>query len=139
MTIIHEYSSQTRTIILNSSRIYPRHYHNSLRYYVHEFTDYFGHAKTIFLSGALIVLFIAAWLIIFSSNISLDYQISSLKKEIKDKEDKISILQEEAIAAMSDQKILEWAQANGFTKVGNISYLDLSAANLARVDNFNLK
>jgi len=139
MTIIHEYSSKTRTIVLNSSRVYPRRYHNSMRYYLNEFTDYFGHAKTIFLSGALIVLFIALWLVLFNANIALDYQISTLKKEIQKKEDRISVLQEDVATSISDQKILEWAQANGFTKVTNISYLNLSAGNLAQADHLNLK
>jgi cell division protein FtsL len=110
-----------------------------MRYYLNEFTDYFGHAKTIFLSGALIVLFIALWLVLFNANIALDYQISALKKEIQEKEDKISVLQEEVATSISDQKILEWAQANDFTKVTNISYLNLSAGNLAQADHLNLK
>ena len=139
MTIIHGYSSKTRSIVLNSSRVYPRHYHNNVKYYVNEFTDYFGHAKTIFLIGALIILAISSWLILFSSNISLDYQISSLKKQIQVKEDKISLLQEEASAAISDAKVLKWAQDNGFVKITSISYLNLSQGNLAQADNLNLK
>jgi len=134
MTIIHDYSKKTRTIVLQSSRIYPRHHRLTIRYYINEIANQFGHAKTVVLGGALIVFVIFAWLAIFSTNISLDYQISSLKKEIQNKEDSISLLHENVSLAISDDKIEEWAKENGFTDVKAMNYLNLSEDNLAQAN-----
>lgn len=134
MTIIHGYSKRTRTVVLQSSRIYPRHQHLTIRYYVNEITNQFGHAKAIVLGGALIVFVIFAWLAIFSTNISLDYQISSFKKEIQKKEDSISLLHEKVASIISDNKIKEWAKENGFTDVNTMNYLNLSEGNLAQAN-----
>lgn len=134
MTIIHDYSNKSRTIVLQSSRIYPRHHHLTIRYYLNEFTNQFGRAKTIFLSGALIVFVIFSWLAIFSTNISLDYQISSLKKEIQKQEDSISLLHEKVSSVISDDKIEEWAKENGFTNVKAMNYLNLNEGNLAQAN-----
>ncbi len=134
MTIIHDYSKKTRTIVLQSSRIYPRHHHLTIKYYFNELIDQFGHAKTIVLAGALIVFVIFVWLAIFSANISLDYQISTLKKEIQKKEDSVSLLHEKVSSFISDNKIEEWAKANGFTNVKTMNYLNLSEGNLAQAN-----
>lgn len=143
MTIIHDYSPKTRTIILNSSRSYSRSYsrreRNYVRCYVREIHDTLGRVKSVVLAGILAGCLVAFWLIIFSSNISLDYQISTLKKQIQGKEESIAELQEEVSALASDEKILEWAQENGFVKVSNLTYLNLSKGNLAQVENSNLK
>jgi len=134
MTIIHDYSKKTRTIVLQSSRIYPRHHRLTIKYYINEMANQLGHAKTIVLGGALMVFVIFAWLAIFSTNISLDYQISSLKKEIQNKEDSISLLHEKVSSVISDDKIEEWAKENGFTNVKAMNYLNLSEGNLAQVN-----
>jgi len=138
MTIIHDYSKKTRTIVLQSSRVYPRHYRLTIKYYFNEIANQFGRAKTIFLGGTLIVLVILTWLVIFSTNISLDYQISSLKKGIQKKEDSISLLHEKVSSIISDDKIEEWAKENGFTNVRAMNYLNLSESNLAQVNNKQL-
>ena len=134
MTIIHDYSKKTRTIVLQSSRIYPRHHHLTIKYYFNEIANQFGRAKTIVLGGALIIFVIFAWLTIFSANISLDYQISTLKKEIQKKEDSVSLLHEKVSSFISDDKIEEWAKANGFTNVKTMNYLNLSEGNLAQAN-----
>jgi len=134
MTIIHDYSNKTRTIVLQSSRIYPRHHRLTIKYYINEMANQLGHAKTIVAAGALIVFVIFSWLAIFSTNISLDYQISSFKKEIQKKEDSISLLHEKVSSVISDNKIEEWAKENGFTNVKAMNYLNLSEGNLAQVN-----
>jgi cell division protein FtsL len=110
-----------------------------IRYYINEIANQFGHAKTIVLGGVLIVFVIFAWLAIFSTNISLDYQISSFKKEIQKKEDSISLLHEKVFSVISDNKIEEWAKENGFTNVKAMNYLNLSEGNLAQVNSINFK
>lgn len=137
MTIINDYSKKTR-IVLQSSRIYPRHHRLTIKHYFNELANQFGHAKTIFLGGALIVFVIFSWLVIFSTNISLDYQISSLKKEIQKKEDSINLLHEKVFSVISDDKIEEWAKENGFTNVKSMNYLNLGEGNLAQVSSKQL-
>ncbi|MGC8651308.1 MAG: hypothetical protein ACP5RX_01680 [Minisyncoccia bacterium] len=132
MTIIHDYSKQARSIVLQSSQVYPRGYRNSPQYYLNNLNYYFGHAKTLILGLLFISSIFIGWFILFGENISLDYQISTLKQNIQKQNDVINSLNEEIASKIDNNKVLEWAKANGFTDLKSISYLNLKAENLAQ-------
>ncbi len=132
MTIIHDYSKQTRSIILQSSRVYPRGYRTSPRHYFNNLNYYFGQAKTLVLGGIFLSFLFLSWLILFGNNISLDYQISALKKSIQKQNDNINLLHEQLMSDIDNKKILDWAKANGFTDLKTITYLNLKTENLAQ-------
>lgn len=156
MTIIHYHSNRSQDlwagarrknplmgnrqaliVLQSSSRRYRPTMRSCFKSYFNRMADQWGHAKTVFLSGILIALVVCSWLVIFSANITLDYQISTLKKETRAKEDSINLLHEEVASIIADNKIQEWAQANGFVEVKIMHYVDLNEGNLVQANNDN--
>jgi len=144
MTIIHSYrNNRRRPIIFHSSKNYPRKNRWFWRNYFDYFQEmalkngYLGYIKVFALNFTLIGVIIFSWLIIFGANISFDYQIYSLKKEINKIEEKISVLQEKTLKVSSREALEKWAEENGFVEVKNISYINLSEGSLAQLKPLN--
>lgn len=94
--------------------------------------EYLGHIKlVVFLLVPFLVIGVY-WLLLFGQSITLDYKIYNLKHELSRIEEEINLLQEKSTDITSSQKIEEWAEANDFIEVKNISYLDLTNENLAQ-------
>lgn len=88
-----------------------------------------GFIKTSGFGICFLIFVFVFWLFLFSRNISLDYQIYKLKKEINNLEKQIGLIQEKNFNSFSDD-FKNWLKENNFEEVKNISYLDLSSESL---------
>jgi len=93
--------------------------------------------KVFIIPLSLVVILAGYWLMIFGSNISLDYKIYQSKANVAALEKQANLLREKESEIISDQELVAWAQANNFTKVGEISYLNLENHNLAQANRNN--
>lgn len=134
MTIIYNYNKNNkhRPMIFYSgkNRLTPKK--RKLRYMINEAGEYLGHIKLIVFLLVPFLMIGIFWLMLFGKNISLDYKIYNLKHEINRIEEENNLLTEKSANIISFKKIEDWAQANNFIEVKNISYLDLTNDNLAQ-------
>lgn len=134
MTIIYNCNKNSKKspVILSSGKRYISPKKRKLRCFINEAGEYAGFIKIIVF---LLIPFLAMgcfWLLLFGRSISLNYKIYNLKNEISQTEEQLNFLAEKSLNLASSQKIEEWAKANNFIEVKNISYLDLTNENVAR-------
>lgn len=142
MAKIYQPSSHRHLVFSRSSSSFKKPASSALKInsYLKNFHYYEGRAKTVFLAGIFLFSYFLVWLILFGTNISLDYQIAILKQNIKKETDKINSLNEQLANHIDNNALLEWAQQNDFTELKSLSYLNLQAENLAQApSHFNIK
>lgn len=139
MTIIYNYNNHHYSgFKLSSSSWSQRRRTRAWKHNLLGIENHWGLVKIFIIPLSLVVVLGGYWLMLFGSNIALNYKIYQTKANIAVLEKKVNLLQEKASEMISDQELINWAQNNDFTKVKNISYLNLENSNLAQVtqDNF---
>jgi len=134
MTTIYNYNKNNRkhSIVLSSAKKYSSRKKRKLQFFMNEAGEYIGHIKLIILLLIPFLMIGSCWLMLFGKNISLNYMINNLKNEISQNQEELDYLTEKSAFITSSQEIEEWAENNGFIKVGRISYLNLINDNLAQ-------
>jgi len=132
MSIIYNYNNHFSSHLkLGSSYWSRRRRRASGKYTFRELKNYLGQVKIFIIPLSLVAILAGYWLMLFGSNISLNYQIYQAKTNIAALEKEANLLRERAAEETSDQELAAWAQANGFTRVEKISYLPLENDRLA--------
>lgn len=133
MTIIYNYNkkNKSRYVILNSTKR-RFSWKRKMRYFFSGAGKQLGHISIIVFALMPFFTLGICWIILFGQNISLDYKIYNLKQELSKIEDEINELQEKSMEIISFETTEKWAESNGFIKVKNISYLDLTNESLAQ-------
>ena len=134
MTTIYNYNKNNRkhSIVLSSAKRYSSRKKRKLQFFMNEAGEYIGHIKLIILLLIPFLMIGSCWLMLFGKNISLNYMINNLKNEISQNQEELDYLTEKSAFITSSQEIEEWAENNGFIKVGRISYLNLINDNLVQ-------
>jgi cell division protein FtsL len=134
MTIIHTYNNRVRAKYNFS---FSRSYRNL--FVLPKTLLLEGAVKTTLLLSILVISILGLWLYIFCAKLSLDYQVSVLKTEIRKEEEAINSLHESLASNISDEKIMAWAKANNFVPINSIKYLKIDTPNLAQANLSTIK
>jgi hypothetical protein len=130
MTIIYYYQKNRQKITFNPKK---NHFRVSFKKRISSFKKLpqFGFIKTsCFLIAPFVFVFLC-WLFVFSQNISLNYQIYRLKRDIDNLNKEIGLIRDKNLEKMSSADFEKWLSENKFIQVKKISYLDLSLDNVA--------
>ncbi|MGE4554907.1 MAG: hypothetical protein AB7D02_02170 [Candidatus Paceibacterota bacterium] len=127
MTIIYYHQKRKRKFYLKKENFQKSFFKKTI-FFLKSFSRVptFGFIKTtcFFVFPAVFIFLI--WLILFSQNISLNYQIYKLKKEIKNLDRELSFIKEKNSDSFSQEELEKWLSLNKFTEVNQISYLEIS-------------
>ncbi len=138
MTTIYNYNNSHCRIRPTSFRNRTWHKRTSWKRNFFLLENQWGRVKALIFPVGLLIALSCYWLMIFGSNISVDYKIYQLKTEINKSEQNNNLLREEASGIISNKEIEEWAYANNLVKADKIDYLSLENSNLAQAIQRNL-
>ncbi len=136
MTIISNYN-YTYSNSNRRSGSFSRNYRKRHSLRRHKVGNYLGRVKIFIIPLSFIIVLGSYWLMIFGSNITLDYKICQLKKDIAALDKNTNILRGEALEMMSDEKLIAWAQTHHFVPIEKLGYLNIEPDNLAQANQIN--